>query len=410
MQVKFPGKFTLIHGDSRRMPEIANNSVHLVITSPPYWQIKDYGLKNQIGYHQTYEQYINALNLVWAESFRILESGCRLCVNIGDQYTRATEYGKYKVIPIRTEIIKFCECIGFDYMGGIIWQKVSTTNSTGGGSVMGSYPYPRNGIIKLDYEFILIFKKPGKAAAVDPERKEQSALKNEEWKEYFTGHWKFPGVRQKDHSAMFPTELPRRLIKMFSFVGDHILDPFMGSGTTMTVAKELNRHCTGYEINSKYISVIRKNLAEQVDLIVQDISPIDYSKVIQNLPYIFKDYTRIKKMPGHITIPNSRQTYFRVKKVLSPITLELNNGQTIKLLGINVVVEKEQEAIDFLETKVVGKNVYYTLDENHNNLHVYLYLKNKTFINAHLIKKGLVSIDARINFRHKNRFISYLSK
>ena len=115
-------------------------------------------------------------------------------------------------------------------------------------------------------------------------------------------------------------------------------------------------------------------------------------------------------MPGQITIPNNQQTYFRVKKVLSPITLELNNGQTIKLLGICVVVEKEQEAIDFLEMKVVGKTVYYTLDENHNNSLVYLYLKNKTFINAHLIKQGLVNVDARINFRHKNRFISYLLK
>jgi site-specific DNA-methyltransferase (adenine-specific) len=395
------------------MPEIANNSVHLVITSPPYWQIKDYGLRNQIGYHQSYEQYINDLNLVWAESFRILESGCRLCVNIGDQYTRATEYGKYKVIPIRTEIIKFCECIGFDYMGGIIWQKVSTTNSTGGGSVMGSYPYPRNGIIKLDYEFILIFKKPGKATAVDPERKKQSALKNEEWKEYFTGHWKFPGARQKDHSAMFPTELPRRLIKMFSFIGDHILDPFMGSGTTMNVAKELNRRCTGYEINSKYISVIQKNIGEDVNLIIQDQTPADYNEIIQNLPYIFKDHNqieKIKKIPGQDIKIKYQLTYCRVKKALSPITLELSDGRTIKLLGLRTIAGKEKEAIDFLTKTVVGKNVYYTLDENHNNLHVYLYLKNKTFINAHLIKQGLLNVDARINFRHKNRFISYHPK
>ena len=133
-------KFILIHGDARWMKEITDKSVHLIITSPPYWQIKDYGQSDQIGYHQSYEQYINNLNLVWAESFRVLENGCRLCINIGDQYARATDYGRYKVIPIRTEIIKFCESAGFDYMGSIIWKKISTTNTSGGGTVMGSYP------------------------------------------------------------------------------------------------------------------------------------------------------------------------------------------------------------------------------------------------------------------------------
>ena len=153
----------IIIGDSRRISEISDNSVHLAITSPPYWQLKDYGTENQIGFHDSYENYINNLNLVWKECYRTLHNGCRLCVNIGDQFARAVYYGRYKVIPIREEIIKFCESIGFDYMGAIIWQKVTTSNTTGGGVQMGSYPYPRNGIIKLDYEFILIFKKLGDA-------------------------------------------------------------------------------------------------------------------------------------------------------------------------------------------------------------------------------------------------------
>ena len=132
---------------------------HLVITSPPYWQLKDYGSDEQIGFNDSYESYINNLNLVWKESFRVLHNGCRLCVNIGDQFARSVYYGRSKVIPIRTEIIKYCETIGFDYMGAIIWQKVTTTNTTGGATIMGSFPYPRNGILKLDYEFILIFTK-----------------------------------------------------------------------------------------------------------------------------------------------------------------------------------------------------------------------------------------------------------
>lgn len=221
----------MIIGDSRKIKEVTDESVNLVITSPLYWQLKDYGTEVQIGYNDTYEEYINNLNRVWDECHRILHKGCRLCVNIGDQFARSVYYGRYKVIPIRTEIIKFCESVGFDYMGAIIWQKVTTTNTTGGATVMGSYPFPRNGILKIDYEFILIFKKYGNAPKVSKEIKEQSKMTKEEWNQYFTGHWNFPGEKQDKHLAMFPEELPARLIKMFSFVGDTVLDPFLGSGT-----------------------------------------------------------------------------------------------------------------------------------------------------------------------------------
>jgi len=178
------------------MKIIKDESVHLVITSPPYWQLKDYGPADQIGFNDNYENYINNLNLVWQECFRVLSKGCRLCINIGDQFARSVYYGRYKVIPIRTEIIKFCETIGFDYMGSIIWQKTTTMNTTGGATVMGSFPYPRNGIIKLDYEFILIFKKPGTAAKPDKIKVESSRLTKDEWNQYFTGHWNFNGAKQ----------------------------------------------------------------------------------------------------------------------------------------------------------------------------------------------------------------------
>jgi site-specific DNA-methyltransferase (adenine-specific) len=158
---KMKTNHTVINGDSRHMAELLDKSVHLALTSPPYWQLKDYGTKDQIGYNEDYESYINNLNLVWKECYRVLDNGCRLCVNIGDQFARSVYYGRYKVIPIRTEIIKFCENIGFDYMGAIIWQKKTTTNTTGGSSIMGSFPVPRNGILSIDYEFILLFKKLG---------------------------------------------------------------------------------------------------------------------------------------------------------------------------------------------------------------------------------------------------------
>ena len=198
----------IINGDSRWMAELQNQSVDLVTTSPPYWQLKDYGTENQIGYNDSYEDYINNLNLVWKECYRVLGKGSRLCINIGDQFARAIYYGRYKVIPIRTEIIKFCEAIGFDYMGAIIWQKKTTSNTTGGASLMGSYPFPKNGILSIDYEFILLFKKLGTPKKPPKELKEQSRLTKEEWKTYFDGHWYFGGTKQDGHIAMFPKNCP----------------------------------------------------------------------------------------------------------------------------------------------------------------------------------------------------------
>lgn len=288
----------IIIGDSRSMGELSDESIHLIVTSPPYWQLKDYGTEEQIGFNDTYETYINNLNLVWKDCHRVLHKGCRLCVNIGDQFARAIYYGRYKVIPIRTEIIKFCETVGFDYMGAIIWQKVTTTNTTGGAVIMGSYPYPRNGIIKLDYEFILVFKKYGEAPKPTPEAKEASRLTGEEWNQYFTGHWNFPGERQNKHLAMFPEELPRRLIKMFSFVGDTVLDPFLGSGTTSLAAKNLGRHSMGYEINREFLPIIMDKVGQDspsLRILEQGELDMDFGEEIEKLPYIFKDPTRFDK-------------------------------------------------------------------------------------------------------------------
>lgn len=246
--------------DARRMPELHNGSVHLVVTSPPYWQLKDYGAPGQIGFGDSYEEYVAKLNEVWAECDRVLHPGCRLCVNVGDQFARAAHYGRYKIIPIRTEIIRFCESIGLDYMGAVIWQKLTTCNTSGGASIMGSYPFPRNGAIMIDYEFILVFKKQGKAPVVTREKKESARLTHEQWVEYFAGHWRIPGERQDAHLAAFPEEIPRRLIRMYSFPGERVLDPFLGSGTTVKVAEEEGRLGIGYEINGEFESVIRQKL------------------------------------------------------------------------------------------------------------------------------------------------------
>ena len=417
-----------IIGDSRQMKEVPNESAHLIITSPPYWQLKDYGNGRQIGFNDNYEEYINNLNLVWNECYRILYNGCRLCVNIGDQFARSVYYGRYKVIPIRTEIIKFCESMGFDYMGAIIWQKVTTCNTTGGATVMGSFPYPRNGILKIDYEFILIFKKYGKAPQVSKEMKEKSKLSQEEWNEYFTGHWNFPGEKQDKHLAMFPEELPKRLIKMFSFVGDTILDPFLGSGTTSLAAKNLHRNSIGYEINEYFLPIIKEKLGlrqrtifqdEAFEIIKQENINTDFKEEIKKLPYIFQDPIKFdkkidpRKLSFGSKIDNShskRETYYTVKEVISPKILILNNGVKIRLLGVEEKPEKNGGAIQFLKEKALGQKVFLKFDtikyDKENNLFCYLYLSNKTFLNAHLIKNDLVEVDTKFDYKYKSKFLS----
>ena len=420
-------KHKIIIGDSRKMNEVPDKSVHLIITSPPYWQLKDYGIKDQIGFNDSYESYINNLNLVWNECYRVLHNGCRLCINIGDQFARSVYYGRYKVIPIRTEIIKFCETIGFDYMGAIIWQKPTTMNTTGGATVMGSFPYPRNGIIKIDYEFILIFKKQGEPPNVPKELKEKSKLGKEEWNEYFSGHWNFNGEKQIEHLAMFPEELPKRLIKMFSFVGDTVLDPFLGSGTTILAAKNLSRNSIGYEINEKFLSVIKKKVGIDKSKIIQNADfeiikqkplNVNWNSEIVKLPYQFKDPIKFDKKidPKKLKFGSkidfsetARQDFFSVKSIISPEELILNNNLKVKLLGIKTKKEVLDEAINFLVAKLKSQKVFIKYDgvkyDRDGNLLVYLYLKNKTFINAHLIKNGLVEVDTEKNYLYKDKFI-----
>lgn len=417
----------IINGDSRKMTELPDESVHLIITSPPYWQLKDYGSKDQIGFHDSYENYINNLNLVWSECSRVLHKGCRLCINIGDQYARSVYYGRYKVIPIREEIIKFCENSGFDYMGAVIWQKVTTSNTTGGGIQMGSYPYPRNGILKLDYEFILIFKKLGIAPKHTKDQKEKSKMTAEEWNTYFAGHWNFPGVKQKNHIAMFPEELPKRLIKMFSFVGDTVLDPFAGSGTTSLVSKNLYRNSVSYEINADYIPTIKDKLNinqndiydTEYEFIAQKQKNTDFVNKIQKLPYIFKDphaldkKIDVKKLQFGSKIDKDsstkREEMFSVKEVLSPERIKLSNNLIIKLIGIKEDIAINGRAISFLKDKTKGKKVFLKYDtekyDKDNNLLCYLYLENKTFLNAHLIKKGLAKVDEYSSYKYKDKFV-----
>ena len=414
------------------MAEVPDESVHLIATSPPYWQLKDYGDHNQIGFNDTYEDYINNLNLVWDQCHRVLHKECRLCINIGDQFARSVYYGRYKVIPIRTEIIKFCETVGFDYMGAIIWQKVTTCNTTGGATIMGSFPNPRNGILKIDYEFILIFKKHGKAPKVTKEIKEQSKMTTEEWNQFFTGHWNFAGEKQDKHLAMFPEELPRRLIKMFSFVGDTILDPFLGSGTTALAAKNLDRNSIGYEINQDFLPLIQDKLGvDQKNMFQSNSFHIEtqknrksnFKKEIATLPYVFKDTVEFDKKidPKKLRFGSKidkkhkqREEYYRVKEIVSPNTVVLDSGLQVKLLGIKEQPKTKAQAVKFLNEKTKGQRVFMKFDrekyDKDNNLLCYLYLQNKTFINSHLIKQKIAAVDTSSDYKYKDKFLAERSR
>ncbi len=416
----------LVIGDSRNLSHIPDKSVHLIITSPPYWQLKDYGSSNQIGFHDSYECYINNLNMVWSECNRVLHDGCRLCINIGDQFARSVYYGRYKVIPIRTEIIRFCETLGMDYMGAIIWQKQTTMNTSGGGAVMGSFPYPRNGILKIDYEFILVFKKQGKAPTPSTEQKKLSEMTKEEWNTYFASHWTFGGAKQDGHIAVFPEELPHRLIKMFSFAGETVFDPFMGSGTTALAARNLQRNSIGYEINPDFFTYYKQKVDsalpfnDAICLYEEDSSVIDNEGLLSKLPYRFVDPHKmdskidVKKLQFGSKIDKDskeREEYFTVKSVIAPNMVVLSNGLTVRLIGIKERVGVNGSAVKFIIEKTKGRRVFLRYDslkyDSDNVLLGYLYLDNKTFINAHLLKHGLADVDTSMEYKYKSRFITY---
>lgn len=397
----------IIIGDSRKLSELKDESIDLTVTSPPYWHIKDYGVENQIGYNQTLHEYLSDLYRVWREVFRVLRPGSRLCINIGDQFLRSVIYGRYKIVPLHSEFISQCEQIGFDYMGSIIWQKKTTMNTSGGASVMGSFPYPKNGIIEIDYEFILIFKKLGKNP-VDRTTKEKSKLSKEEWKEYFSSHWNFVGERQVEHEAMFPEELPRRLIKMFSFVGDTILDPFLGSGTTMKAAIENGRSAVGYEINEDFLKTIDKKVGVKGSL---NNYAVDYEilkraeKTILDAIEYLPSIQDAKPVIDPKNFDSGKMKLYRVVEIVDSSTLRLDSGLIVKLHGIQIF--DNESTLSYLNNYVRGKQVLLKFDDsaipNGDIIPAYVYLRNRIFINKELIKQRFAFV-GDYSFMYKNAF------
>ena len=398
----------LFVADCRSMQELGDGAIELIVTSPPYWHLKDYSVEGQIGYGQALHEYLTDLYRVWKECLRVLRPGRRLCVNIGDQFARASVYGRYKIIPLHAEVISQCESMGFDFMGSIIWQKRTTMRTSGGAPIMGSFPYPPNGIAELDYEHILLFKKPGKEpkGAVPTEVKERSKLTKAEWKDHFSGHWRFAGARKLGHEAMFPEELPRRLIRMFTFVGETVLDPFLGSGTTMKAAIDLGRLAVGYEINEAYMEVLMGKLGDRFDAVqvlhperpARPLRPVDYRPSIQDARP--KVDPRSERMGAPEPV--------KVVDITDETTLRLEDGRSVRLLGLKVAKVHRQKVLDYLNGRVRGKMIFLRFDDRIGDkgdpARAYVYLKNKIFINAYLVRCGLASVDEACDFSMRSKF------
>ena len=393
------------------MREVTSETIDLVVTSPPYWHIKDYGVPNQIGYGQSLHAYLKDLYRVFAEIWRVLVPGRRLCVNIGDQFTRSATFGRYKVIPLHAEVIAQCEQIGFDFMGSIIWQKKTSIATTGGATVMGSFPYPPNGIVEIDYEYIHILKKPGKSPVVGKAVKEASKMEKTEWKRFFSGHWQLGGARKVRHEAMFPEELPRRLVKMFSFVGETVLDPFAGSGTTLKAALDLGRNAIGYEINRRFLPtiMIKLDTGEQTGRKIE-VAERSGKIRLRRLSYVpgIRDAELQKGRPPSMMKPESLH---KVTRIVGPKTVELAGGLKVSLLGIRI--SDRAGALEYLRRYLLGKQVFLRFDDEEEaaggTLAAYVYLKNRIFVNAYLIKAGLASPDRKKAHRLRARFTELTS-
>lgn len=244
----------LVLGDARDLSFVRDESVHLVVTSPPYWKLKRYNEHpSQLGHIQDYEEFLTEVGKVWAESYRILVPGGRLICVVGDVCLSRKDYGRHLVMPLHSDICVICRKIGFDNLNPIIWHKISNANyEIQNGSKFLGKPYEPNAIIKNDIEFILMERKPGGYRKPTTAQREASMISKKEFDAWFQQFWTIGGASTKEHPAPFPFELAYRLVRMFSFVGDTVLDPFIGTGTTMLAAMKCGRNSIGVEIDPKY--------------------------------------------------------------------------------------------------------------------------------------------------------------
>lgn len=274
---RFPTRHSIIRGDARSLSKIPDGSVQLVVTSPPYWNLKRYNDgPGQLGHLDDYEEFLSSLDEVWKECLRVLAVGGRMVVNVGDVLRSRKEFGRHKVVPLHADIQVRCERIGFDNLAPIIWNKISNaTFEVEGNTKFLGKPYEPNGVIKHDIEWILMLRKPGGYRKPEPEMRRLSIISEKEFNLWYTQIWQLTGASTRNHPAPFPEELAHRLIRMFSFVGDTVLDPFLGSGTTMVAASRIGRNSIGVEVDPGYAEMAHRRMLKTMDLYRQQTVEVE---------------------------------------------------------------------------------------------------------------------------------------
>jgi DNA modification methylase len=252
----------IYEGDSRDLGQIPDGAVHLVVTSPPYASLKRYeDHPSQLGHIDDYDSFLTELDRVWAECFRLLVPGGRIACVVGDVCVSRRQGGRHYVLPLSADIQVHGRALGFDVLTPIRWLKVANIKLEASNSsrFLGKPNLP-NGIIKNDLEHILFLRKPGGYRKPTPEMERRSHITTDDYSEWFSPIWSVSGASTREHPAPYPKEIAKRLIRMFSFAGDVVLDPFAGTGTTNLAALETERNSIGVEIEPKYLSMIERRL------------------------------------------------------------------------------------------------------------------------------------------------------
>ena len=267
---------TICRGDSRELDWIPSASVHLVLTSPPYWTLKEYPEhRGQLGQIEDYDTFHDELEKVWRHCHRVLVPGGRLVCVVGDVCLSRRRHGRHLVMPMHADIVVRARRIGFDNLSPIFWYKIANAHYEveNGSSFLGK-PYEPNAIIKNDVEFILMLRKPGGYRQPSEEQREASKLTKEEYQQWFQQVWNgLMGESTRHHPAPYPEELAYRLVRMFSFSGDTVVDPFMGTGTSLLAAARCGRNAIGVEIEPSYVKMAQARLESELSTLFESERP-----------------------------------------------------------------------------------------------------------------------------------------
>jgi site-specific DNA-methyltransferase (adenine-specific) len=264
-QALLPTSHKLVGGDSRQMAGVEDNSVHLIVTSPPYWVLKKYDpVDGQLGVIRDYSKFLDELSKVVSECYRVLVPGGRFVCVVGDVCIPRRTLGRHVVYPLHSDTTLRAREAGFDNLTPILWYKIASAKYEANtySSILGK-PYEPNAVIKNDVEFILIQRKPGPYRKPTMEQRRMSFIPRSYYEQWFRQIWNLNGTSSREHPAPFPLELALRLVRMYSFVNDIVLDPFVGTGTTMLAAIKSGRNSIGYEVDPKYVQVAKERLLDE---------------------------------------------------------------------------------------------------------------------------------------------------